>query len=86
MAVQGLAGAVAQMASSLGSASALIATPTRRSKAVRTVSTDETLCREDRKAAIKLFTTDIALCDSYLAIEDIEMRNEFLVDVIHSQT
>ncbi len=84
VAVNNVADALSLMAGSFRAADAAIATPTRRSKAVKTVSTDASLSQRDRVKAIRLFTQDIALCDSYLAIDDKGMRNDFLSDVLSS--
>lgn len=82
MAVNNMAGAVVQMASTFNSATGDLATPRRRSKAVKAVVGDESLSREDRVKAIRLFTADIAMCDSYLAIDDEDLRNDFIRSVI----
>ncbi|TFK86406.1 hypothetical protein K466DRAFT_600361 [Polyporus arcularius HHB13444] len=82
VAVNNVAGAMSQIANSIGASATEIATPTRRQKAVRTVAADKSLASNVKLRALKLFSRDIAICDSYLAIEDRPLRNEFLLGVL----
>lgn len=84
VAVNNVADAMSQVASTFGTAATEIATPTRRARAVKTLTADKTLSPAVRLKALRLFTKDIAVCDSYLAIEDRDVRNDFLVDVLES--
>ncbi len=78
IAVNNVADAVTRVASSLSMSTTAIATPTRRTNAVKMVADDKSLKRAVRVSAITLFTKDIAACDSYLAIPDHTLRNDFL--------
>ena len=84
VAVNHMADALSQMATSFNAGDVLIASPTHRTKAVRTVSADKTLMQHERVKAICLFTADIALCNSYLAINNQELGNDFLADFLDS--
>ena len=77
--VHKMANAVSEVALSLAVSARDLATPTRRQKAVGMVADDKTLSQEVRLSAMSLFTKDIAMCDSYLAIKDPELRNKFLL-------
>ena len=54
------------------------ATPQRRTAAIRAVTTDKNLTREEQVELMALFVTNIAAADSYLAIDDAELRTEFI--------
>lgn len=79
-----MADALSQMASTFHAGDVGIASPTRRTKAVQAVTTDKSLSQGDQVKAIHLFTQNIALCDSYLAINDADLRNAFLTHYINS--
>ena len=78
VAVNNMAGAVWQMASSLSTSTTAIATPIRRTKAGKMVSDDDSLTEHVQISAITLFTKDIAVCNSYLAIFHCTLHNNFL--------
>lgn len=85
VAVNNVAGAMSQVAATFGTTAMEIATPTRQQRAVQMVSADKTLSIPIRLRAMKLFTKDIAVCDSYLAIKDADLRNSFLTDILESE-
>jgi hypothetical protein len=60
------------------SASSAPATPQRRTAAIRAVTTDKNLTRDEQVKLMALFVTNIAAADSYLAIDDAELRTEFI--------
>lgn len=53
-------------------------TPQRRTRAIKTVAADASLTRDERIKAMCLFRKDIASADTYLAIEDNEMRTAYI--------
>ncbi|KAJ8594106.1 hypothetical protein M405DRAFT_730329 [Rhizopogon salebrosus TDB-379] len=53
-------------------------TPQRRTTAIRAVTTDAYLTRPEQVQLMSLFVTNIAAADSYLAIDDAELRTEFI--------
>lgn len=53
-------------------------TPERRTKAIRTVGKDWELNATERIKAIRLFKRDIAAADAYLAIDESDVRAEFI--------
>lgn len=75
---------MSQVANSIGAAATEIATPTRRRKAIQTLTSDESLDSAVKLKALMLFTDKIAVCDSYLAINDEALRNEYLARIIDS--
>ncbi|TFK81401.1 hypothetical protein K466DRAFT_502170, partial [Polyporus arcularius HHB13444] len=83
-AMNNMVDALLHMAKSLNGRDAALATPTRRARAVKTVSADKSLLQGDRVKAIQLFTTDIAVCDSYMATDDKEIHDDFLTAILDS--
>ena len=61
-----------------GSASSAPATPQHRTAAIRAVTTDKNLTRDEQVKLMALFVTNIAAVDSYLAIDDVELCTEFI--------
>ena len=59
-----------------------LATPTRRARAVKRVVSDKSLSTPSRVKATVLFSRDIAVCDTYLAIDDPDVRKAFLDGVM----
>lgn len=56
----------------------LLSTPQRLTVAIRAVTTDNDLTRTERIQVMCLFRRDIAAADAYLAIEDVDLRTEFI--------
>ena len=80
-AVTGVADAlhyVAMEFSTGNSASSAPATPQHRTAAICAVTTDKNLTRDEQVKLMALFITNIAAADSYLAIDDVELRTEFI--------
>lgn len=88
------AGAVADVADALrhvaaqfnadsGGTSAIASgTPQRRTAAIRAAATDLNLTRDQRLKVLHLFRDDIAAADAYLAIDDAELRTEFILGAL----
>jgi len=53
-------------------------TPQRRTTAIRAVTTDKNLTHPEQLQLMGLFVSNIAAADSYLAIDDVELRTEFI--------
>lgn len=53
-------------------------TPQRRTAAIKLAVCDENLTRQERIQVFSLFRRDIAAADAYLAIDDEELRTEFI--------
>ncbi len=67
--VNNMVDALLHMANSFNGRDAALAMPTCHARAVKAVSADKSLSQGDRVKAIQLFTTDIAVCNSYMAID-----------------
>jgi hypothetical protein len=59
-----------------------VGTLQRRTTAVRAAATDLNLTRDQRLKVLHLFRDDIAAADAYLAIEDAELRTEFILGAL----
>jgi hypothetical protein len=57
-------------------------TPQRRTAAIRAAATDLNLTRDQRLKVLHLFRDDIAVADAYLAIDDAELRTEFILGAL----
>jgi hypothetical protein len=80
-AVSDIANAIREVAESFGNNSAAAGgptTPERRTKAIRVVGKDHELDARERIKAIRLFKRDIAAADAYLAIDELDVRAEFI--------
>jgi len=55
-----------------------LTTPQRRTAAIRVVTKDKNLTREEQVRVMCLFREDMAIADSYLAIEDVETRTAYI--------
>jgi len=55
-----------------------LTTPQRRTAAIQVVMRDKSLTRVDQVRVMRLFHEDMAIVDSYLAIEDIETHTAYI--------
>jgi hypothetical protein len=86
------AGAVADVADTLRDVAAQFnldsggtsaqATPQRRTAAIRVAATDLNLTRDQQLQVLHLFRDNIAAADAYLAIDDAELRTEFILGAL----
>ena len=83
VAVKGVQDAISLVASSLCSETES-STPGRRTRAIKAIEADENLTQQERIKAMRLFRQDIAAADTYLAIDDEELRTEYLKDELSS--
>ena len=58
------------------------ATPQWRTAAIRAAATDLNLTRDQRLQVLHLFRDNIADADAYLAIDDAELRTEFILGAL----
>ena len=78
-AVSDVAGALREVAESFNnSANGGLTTPQHRTSAIRAVAKDWELNASERIKAICLFKRDIAAADTYLAIDESDIRAEFI--------
>lgn len=78
-AVLDMAGAFQEIASQFAAdGSDEHSTPKRRTAAICTATLDKSLSTSEKIQVFRLFCSDIAAADAYLAIEDIELRTEFI--------
>jgi hypothetical protein len=66
------------LATNDAASSAEPSTPQRRTATIRAVTKDANLTRSEQIKLMGLFVKDIAAADSYLAIDDAELRTEFI--------
>lgn len=66
------------MLSSDSTATDALATPRRRTAAIRAVTKDKALTPEEQVRVMRLFREDIAIADSYLAIDDVNTRTAYI--------
>lgn len=86
------AGAVADVADALrdvaaqfnadSSGTSAQATPQWRTAAIRAAATDLNLTRDQRLQVLHLFRDNIAAADAYLAIEDADLRTDFILGAL----
>jgi len=57
-------------------------TPQRRTAAICVAANDHDLTRAQQLQVLHLFCADMAAADAYLAIEDAELRTEFILGAI----
>ena len=55
-----------------------LATPQCRTAAIRVVTKDKNLTAEEKVKVMRLFQEDMAIADSYLAIEDTATRTAYI--------
>lgn len=78
-AVMDVADAIRGMASSLTSGDGTKTSPQRRTSAVQEIARNKNFTLQERVQALKLFRGDIAIADTYLAVEgDEELRDLYL--------
>ena len=58
------------------------ATPQRRTATIRAAATDLNLTHDQRLQVLHLFQDNIAAADAYLAIDDAELRTEFVLGAL----
>jgi hypothetical protein len=81
LAVQHVADALSSVASSLsGCDNQGFGTPQRRTRAIKAVAADQSLTQGEQIKAMRLFRKDIASADTYLAIDDPELRSAYIID------
>ena len=78
VAVGSVADAVRAVADSISGNDGLSNTPERRTRAVKVIQDDASLSVPEHISGIRLFTKNIAVADSYLALTNTEMRTEFV--------
>jgi tellurite resistance protein len=79
--VQGVADVLSSIASSLSvSDNQDSSTPQRRTRAIKMVSVDESLSKEECVKAMRLFRKDIASADTYLAIDEKGLWTAYIHD------
>lgn len=69
-------------ADSGGTSTSSKGTPQRRTDAIRAAATDLNLSRDQRLKVLHLFRDDITAADAYLAIDDAELRTEFILGAL----
>ncbi|KAH7903727.1 hypothetical protein BJ138DRAFT_1184362 [Hygrophoropsis aurantiaca] len=74
-----VANSVTALDSAPATQSDLARTPERRSWAVKMISAETTLTKDQHVAAVKLFARSIAAADTYMAIDDQELRNGYIL-------
>jgi hypothetical protein len=67
-----------QLTSSDEASNATPSTPQRCTAAIRAVTMDTNIMRNEQVQLMGLFISNIAVADSYLAIDDVELRTEFI--------
>ena len=78
VAVQQVADAISSVACSFETAD--FGTPQRRTRAIKAVTSDLSLTKAEQIKAMRLFRKDIASADTYLAIDEPELRTAYLKD------
>ena len=85
-AVADVADALREVAAQYGADSngtgAIQTTPQRRTTAIRAASSDPNLTYDQRLKVLHLFHKDISAADTYLAIEDKELRTDFILGTL----
>jgi hypothetical protein len=59
--------------------SAVQTTPQRRTAAIRVAASDPNLTRDQRLQVLHLFRDNISAADAYLAIDDTDLRTDFIL-------
>ena len=77
-AVSDVAAALRDVASSFTNTDEAQTTPKRLTSAIRMVEHDDDLSQYERVQVMRLFRKEMAVADSYLAIEDKETRTMFI--------
>lgn len=86
------AGAVADVADALREVAAKLhtdsdgtntqTTPQRRTAAIRVAAADSNLTRDQRLQVLHLFRDNISAADAYLAIDDTDLRTDFILGAL----